>query len=139
MWVPRGLIRSAGSLIYAIVNPVKLCHKYRLMPPLRPADVITARLALHNFTFSFFFLLGILLLHLTGFPEERVLVSVVYRVLTAMPAPRTLSFFIWERIYVRARNSPDYPFYFPLLSFTYSLPPFRVGPTLSRFKLITHS
>lgn len=41
MWVPRGLIRSAGPLIYAIVNPVKLCRKYRLMPPLRPADVIT--------------------------------------------------------------------------------------------------
>lgn len=53
MWVPRGLIRSAGSLIYAIVNPMKLCRKYRLMPPLRPADVITAELALHNFCFSF--------------------------------------------------------------------------------------
>lgn len=49
MWIPRGLIRSAGPLIYAIVNPVKLCHKYRLMPPLRPADVITAESALHNF------------------------------------------------------------------------------------------
>jgi len=49
VWVPRGLIRSAGPLIYAIVNPVKLCHKYRLMPPLRPADVITAEPALHNF------------------------------------------------------------------------------------------
>lgn len=70
MWVPRGLICSAGSLIYAIVNPVKLCHKYRLMPPLRPADVITAKLALHNFMFSFFFLLGILLLHLAGFPRN---------------------------------------------------------------------
>lgn len=49
MWIPRGLIRSTGPLIYAIVNPVKLCHKYRLMPPLRPADVITAEPALHNF------------------------------------------------------------------------------------------
>lgn len=49
MWIPRGLIRPAGPLIYAIVNPVKLCHKYRLMPPLRPADVITAEPALHNF------------------------------------------------------------------------------------------
>jgi len=64
MWIPRGLIRSAGPLIYAIVNPVKLCHKYRLMPPLRPADVITAESALHNFRpssvalFSVFFFLA---------------------------------------------------------------------------------
>lgn len=91
MWVPRGLIRSAGSLIYAIVNPMKLCRKYRLMPPLRPADVITAELALHNFCFSFSLSSRYSSSSPYRIPEKRVLVSAVY--LVPRCAARTLSFF----------------------------------------------
>lgn len=140
MWVPRGLIRSAGSLIYAIVNPVKLCHKYRLMPPLRPADVITAELALHNFCspfsvalFSVFFFFT--LPHSRGTCPSFRCISCVPTATTARRLQRVFPFSSRS-----AHTRPKFPITLLLsLSILYSLPSFRVGPTLSRFKSITHS
>lgn len=144
MWIPRGLIRSAGPLIYAIVNPVKLCHKYRLMPPLRPADVITTGPALHNFrSLSSPSLFSQYSSSWSRVPEERVLVSAVYLVSRQQRQrdvhnariARPFFFPLGSRCaHIRAPEIPNHPFTLPF----YLFPP-AVEQTLSRFKSITHS
>jgi len=146
MWVPRGLIRSAGPLIYAIVNPVKLCHKYRLMPPLRPADVITAEPALHNFCSpSSTALFSVFLVRASR--TTRVPVSVVYLVRrqwwcsgSAAQRPRSARPFLFSPgvrcdAHIRALEIPNHP---STLPFCLSEPS-CAEPTLSRFKSIMHS
>lgn len=142
MWIPRGLIRSAGPLLYAIVNPVKLCHKYRLMPPLRPADVITAEPALHNFrslsSVAFFSVFLFLV------PRSRRTCPSfrIFCVPTAAAARRSqrahrapFLFSLGSRCaHIRAPEIPNHPFTLPF----YLFPP-AVELTLSRFKSITHS
>lgn len=153
MWIPRGLIRSAGPLIYAIVNPVKLCHKYRLMPPLRPADVITAEPALHNFrsSSSSVALFPVFLFLASRSRGTCPSFRCIFRVPTAAAAamrrcgaarhshnahPAPFPFSLDSRCaHIRAPEIPNHPFTLPF----YLFPPVVVGPTLSRFKSITHS
>lgn len=138
MWIPRGLIRSTGPLIYAIVNPVKLCHKYRLMPPLRPADVITAEPALHNFRSpSSVALLPVFLFFvsrsrgtcpsfhcISRVPTAAAAAAVVRRSQRASRAP--FPFSLGSRCaHIRAPEIPNHPFALPF----YLFPPV-VGPTL---------
>lgn len=143
MWIPRGLIRSAGFLIYAIVNPVKLCHKYRLMPPLRPADVITAQSALHNSrSLSSVALFSVFLFLASRSRGTCPSFRCIFRVPTAVAARRSqrasrapFLFSPGSRCaHIRAPEIPNHPFTLPF----YLFPP-AVGPTLSRFKSITHS
>lgn len=141
VWIPRGLIRSTGPLIYAIVNPVKLCHKYRLMPPLRPADVITAEPALHNFRSpSSVALSSRYSSSSSRVPGERVLVSTVYLVSRqqrrrrrrrwcgVLSAHRARPFLFLSARAARTSARPKFRITLSL-SLSYLFPPV-VGPTL---------
>lgn len=130
MWIPRGLIRSAGPLIYAIVNPVKLCHKYRLMPPLRPADVITAQSVLHSSrSLSSVALFSVFLLLASRSRGTCPSFRCIFRVPTAVAARgvhsahRARPFFFLPARAARTSARPKFRITLSLSLSTYSLPP----------------
>jgi len=136
-----GLIRSTGPLIYAIVNPVKLCHKYRLMPPLRPADVITVESALHNFRSpSSVALFSVFLFFVSRSRGTCPSFRCIFRVPSSGGAAFTTRIarsFLF--LLARAARTSARPKFRITLSLSLFLFPPIVGLTLSRFKSITHS
>lgn len=137
-WVPRGLIRSTGPQIYAIVNPMKLCHKYWLMPPLRPADVITAEARSPLFLLFFLSLSPVTPFrsHPLPFVLERDSVPGVYFVARQRRATTPFLFFFPPACCVSTTPESGMRGH-PFLSTYFSGCPARLS--LSRFKSIRES